>query len=521
VTMKHEAREDRPPKALRKKATTGVAWSFLREGIAEVLLFPASMVLARLLTPQEFGIAAAANFFSQLAGRLAELGFNAALVRAKEIRPIHLSTVFVVSLVLGIVKFGVLFAAAPLVNAFYGISEPGNIVRVAAFAFLIGPFGGVPGAILARNFQYRKIAIVESAHLVVFSLTSVLLAWLGFSYMSMIYGRLAGSVTTVVMRMAYARWRPSLRFSWPVLREILSFGSGFHVKRLLDYTAQQGDNVVVGKLLGMTALGFYDKAFSTMNRFLARMTGGPGVMFRIFAVIHEEPERFRRAYQKMVMSSSLLGFPVFAGLIVTAPQLIVVLFGDQWAASVAPFRLLCVAGTLKLLNTYASSVIQATGRVWSEVWRQMVLIALTVGGIMAFGAWGPTGAAAGVLLATTVMGVLMHSLLRRIANLRWSEVLQPLTPALLCSGGVAGTALLVEAVLNAIYPAPRPWLLLVCQVSLTALFGVLFVLFAPFQELRIVVRDVTKDLAPPFIRRQAWAQAYWKKSIEDVEMQSA
>ena len=88
------------------------------------------------------------------------------------------------------------------------------------------------------------------------------------------------------------------------------FGAGVHAKRLLDYTAQQGDNLVVGKFMGMTALGLYDKAFSTMNRFLARMnTGGPGVMFRIFAVIHEEPERFRRAYQRVMMSASLAGAP--------------------------------------------------------------------------------------------------------------------------------------------------------------------------------------------------------------------
>ena len=515
--MTQDAFKDVKPKALRKKATTGVAWSFLRQGISEVLLFPASMVLARLLTPQEFGIAAAANFFSQLAGRLSDLGFNAALVRSKEIRPIHLSTVFVVSLALGVVKFSALFLAAPFVNAFYGVDAPGNVIRVAAFAFLIGPFGGVPGALLSRNFQYKKAAMVDTVNLVVFSFTSVILAWLGFSYMSMVYGRLAGATATVVTRIVFARWRPSLRFSWPVLREILSFGSGFHAKRLLDYVAQQGDNLIVGKLQGMTALGLYDKAFSTMDRFLTRMTGGPGVMFRIFAVIHEDQDRFRRAYQKMIMSSSLLGFPVFAVLIVTAPELIVVLFGSQWEGSVQPFRLLCVAATLKLLNTYASSVIQATGRVWAEVWRQMVLIALTVGGVAAFNAWGPTGAAAGVLLATIAMSVMMHALLRRVGNLRWSEIVRPLMPALSCATAVAAMALLAGRAVLAFHPGARPVLLLVCQVAPAAVLGVVFVLFAPFPELRTVVRDVTKDLAPSFVSRQPWAQAYWKKSLEETE----
>src|SRR6185436_19747876 len=119
-------------------------------------------------------------------------------------------------------------------------------------------------------------------------------------------------------------------------------------------------------------------------------------MFRIFAVIHEEPDRFRRAYQRVLMSASLVGFPVFAGLIATAPQLILVLFGQQWLASVPAFQLLCITGMLKLLNTYASSAIQATGNVWSEVWRQVLLLAMMTAGIIAFRAWGPTGAAGGV-----------------------------------------------------------------------------------------------------------------------------
>lgn len=516
--MKARGREALGSKALGKKATAWVAWSFLREGISEILLFPAGMVLARLLTPAEFGVAAAANFFVQLAGRLSELGFNAAIVRSKDLRPIHLSTVFAVNLALGFVTFSVLTALAPLVGAFYRIPEPARVLPVAAIGFLISPFGAVPAALLTRDLQYKQSTMIDWAHLVVFSLSSVLFAWMGMSYMSMVYARLLGNGTTTVMRIVYARWRPSLRFSWPALREILSFGAGVHAKRLLDYTAQNGDNLVVGKFLGMTSLGLYDKAFSTMNRFLVRMnTGGPGVMFRIFSVIHEEPDRFRRAYQKVLMSASLLGFPVFAGLIVAAPQLMVVLFGPQWLASATPFRLLCIAGALKLLNTYASSGIQATGMVWSEVWRQVLFICMIVSGIIAFRGWGPSGAAAAVMLATGVMSVLMHALLRRVTHLTWSALFRPLAPALVCAGAVAGTELLIEAALRAVYGEPSPWLLVACQAPAAALAAAAFMLFAPFQELRLLVRQVTQDLAPPFIKRQVWAQAYWKEPIEDDE----
>ena len=498
-----------PSTALGKTATKGVAWSFLRESVSELLLFPASMLMARLLTPDEFGIAAAANFFTLLAGRLSELGFNAALVRSKEIKPIHLSTVFVVNLVLGVLSFALLVAISPLVGDFYGTPEPGQVLPIAALAFLIGPFGAVPAAILAREMQYQKATVVDWAQLTAFSLVGLLLAWSGFSYMSMVYARLAASCTSVTFRIWFARWRPSVRFSWPALREILSFGAGVHAKRLLDYAAQQGDNVLVGKFMGMTALGLYDKAFSTMDRFLSRMGSGPGVVFRIFAVIHEEPDRFRRAYQKVMMSASLVGFPVFAGLFVAAPQVMTVLFGEQWLSSVTPFRLLCLAGALKLLNTYASSVIQATGQVWSEVWRQVLLIAMIGGGIVTLRAWGPTGAAMAVLVATGVMSILMHTLLRRISGLRWSDIGLPLAPAALCAFSVAAVAFGIELAFREAYSNPSPVALLLVQVLAAGIAAAMFVVLAPFKDLKILVRDVTKNLAPSFIRRQPWARTYW------------
>jgi len=140
-------------KSLGTKTTRGVAWSFLRSSGQELLLFPGSMLLARMLTPKEFGIAAAAGFFTVLAGRLSDLGFNAALVRSKVVLPIHLSTVFVVNVVVGVTSFLVLTAIAPFVAAFYNTPETGAILPIAALSFLIVPLGTIPAAILTRDMR--------------------------------------------------------------------------------------------------------------------------------------------------------------------------------------------------------------------------------------------------------------------------------------------------------------------------------------------------------------------------------
>src|SRR6185503_1341373 len=143
-------------RALGKTAQRGMAWSFVRESVSEILLFPTSMLIARILTPEEFGVAAAALFFILLGSRLSELGFNAAIVRAKSIEPIHLSTIFVVQLALGVVAFAAMVVLAPWIGRFYSLPEPMKVVTVSALSFLIMPFGAVPSALLQRNFEYRK-----------------------------------------------------------------------------------------------------------------------------------------------------------------------------------------------------------------------------------------------------------------------------------------------------------------------------------------------------------------------------
>jgi len=467
------------------------------------------MILARLLTPREFGVAAASAFFMQLAGRLFEFGFNATLVRSKTIEPIQMSTIFVTQLVVGVAMYFVMVTLAPWIGVFFQMPEATTVLPVAALAFLIGPWGSIPAALLQRRFEYKKSTTVDWVQLLVTSVTNIAFAMLGYGYMSIIYGRLSSSVAAQVMRIYFAKWRPSFKFSWAALRAVFPTSSAFFAKRLLDYMAQNGDNLVVGKVQGLTALGLYDKAYSTMNRFLVRLnTGGPGVMFRIFAVIHEEPERFRRAYTKVMLSASMLGFPFFATLIAMAPQLMLVMFGPQWSSAAAPFALLCASGSFKLLNTYASSATQAAGRIWSEVWRQILFVAMIVGFIFAFRDWGPTGAAAGVLCATVVMTVLMHWLLHRVTHLPWSRILKPLVPALVCSAGVAGVVIALEYAMRMAIPRPGPWLLVACQAPVAALFVAGFALFAPFGDLRDLVLELTDTLAPKAIKQHRWARAY-------------
>jgi O-antigen/teichoic acid export membrane protein len=479
-----------------KTAKKGALWSILRQGGHELIAIPMSMVMARLLSPQDFGIAAASSFFIILATRLTQFGFNASLVRVKDLRPEHLSSVFAVNVGLGILMYGVVFASAPAIGDFLRSPETGQLLQMAALIFLISPFGTVPAALISRRMQFRYATLTEWSDAITSGIITLSLAFNGYGYWSIVAGQLSGTVVRVVLKTYFAGWRPSLRCSREALRELLSFGLGLQAKRILEYATFNLDNLIVGRVLGMTALGFYDKAFTTMNRIVNRLTLGQAY-FRIFSIIHEDPERFRRAYSRLVLTISLIGLPAFTAAIVVAESLIVVMYGDKWRPAVLPFQMLCVGGILKLLNAYASQANEAAGHVWPQARRQAAGVVLVVAGAWIGSLYGGlTGAASGVAVAMVLLTAAMQSLVRRTTGLTWGEMLRPQMPAMVGSAALVAVLLAVGMVWRATAGEPHPLPLLLAQMALGGLFYGAFILFSPFAAVRDLVAETVSDLVP-------------------------
>ena len=489
-------RDHRPKKTYAKTARQGASWSIIRRSGHELVALPLSMIMARLLTPTEIGIAAASTFFIVLAVRLTQFGFNAALVRIKDLRPEHASSVFVVSCAFGLLNYTVLYLAAPFIGGFFRSAEVPGLMRFAALSFLITPFSTVPGALTSRSMQFRHLAWFDWIDLMVGAVITVALAMRGWGYWSIPYGQLSGLVARVVLQRYLTGWRPNLRFSRIALKELLSYGLGIQAKRLFQYATLNLDNLVVGRVLGVTQLGIYDRAFMTMNRLVTRLTLGQAP-FRIFSIIHEDVERFGRAYSRLILSITMLGFPIMAGCVVAARPLILVLYGDQWVEAVVPFQLLCIGGMLKLLDAYASQAIEASGNVWAQVRRQVVGALLVAIGAAAGSYYsGVAGAAFGVLLAMVVLTVTMQDLVRRATGLSWRATLSPMFPALATAAVIACVLLGTEAAVRTIAPTPAAWQLLAVEIATGTIVYAALVLFSPFDSVREVAKETAADLLP-------------------------
>jgi O-antigen/teichoic acid export membrane protein len=486
-------------KSYGKIAKRGIVWSFFREGVSEMLTMPTAIIMARLLSPFDFGIAASTGFFVSLAKRLTNFGFNQALVRVKHLRPDHASSVFVVTLGTGLTAYFVLVLTADAIGAFFRAPQVAQVIPVVALQFITSSFGSVPAALMTRDMQFKRSAIADWIGGIGEALSAIWLGWSGYGFWSLAYSRVIGDTLNSAAKMALGGWRPSVRVSAAAMRELFSFGTGVFAKRFLDYAANNLDNVVVGRLLGVTALGFYDKAFMTMSKVLVRInTGGPMISFRIFALIHEERERFQRAFRNVVLATSLFSYPLLAALAASAPELIPVVYGARWISAVEPFQILCVAGALKVLNEYAGSALQASGQIWAQVSRQAVYTVLIVVFVAVLSAAGLTGAAWGVLVATTIMAAMMNLLLTRLTAISLSSIVAAQVPGILASVCVVGAIVGSRGVLLDVVTSP--WRLLIVEMLVGAAAYALFLRFNRFGEVRRVLRDAANDLPSPLGR---------------------
>jgi teichuronic acid exporter len=495
VDRPHPSSRLRGHKSFGRVARASTMWAYLRAGAQALIAIPATVILARTLTPEEFGIAAAAMFFSQLASRLSSGGMGNALVRVKELRPEHISTVFTFNAAVSVVSVACLLAAAPFIGRFYGRPEIAALLPIVAIDFALGALTNVQQALLSRDLRYREMAKIGTADVTTSAILSVVLALSGFRYWSLVLAEVAGAFVKFMYGVRVAGWHVRLHFDRDAFRDLRSFAAGSFARRLLEHLTRNTDDLVVGRTLGMSALGFYDKAFSLANRLYLRMTVvGPGVSFRIFSIIQDEPERFRRGYRKVIMTATLLSYTVFAAMAAMAPHLVVIAFGERWRPSTVPFQLLCVSFSLKLLNQYATAASQAHGWIWPQVWRQAVQVVCIVVGVYLATPWGINGAALAVLGASLVMFFLTQGMMRAATGLGWADILRPQIPAMTLVALLFLPLLGLDALLDRV-GAGAP-VILGAQAATAAVIVLAFAWWCPYRDARVLMYDAVHDVWP-------------------------
>jgi O-antigen/teichoic acid export membrane protein len=431
------------------------AWVALSYGGSQLISFAVITVLARLLTPAEFGLVSLASILIVMMTYVQESGLGSAVVRQREDLERAIGTTWVFMVTMSIALYFVTFGLAPVIAGAF--DQPGltNVVRVLALAPVIRAFGSTADALLERDLAFRSRTQGELAGAVVQAAVSIPLAFAGLGVWSLVLGQLAGTATIMSVYWARAPLRPNPRLaSWSMFRSLARYGRHVTIGNVLGLVNSNVDNVVIGKLLGTTSLGFYSMAWRIANLPALGLSYIVGrVMFPAYASIQDDLPAFRRAFVMNVQRVALVSLPVALGILICADPIVTGLFGEQWAPAVTPLRILGVFGLIRSFSGVSGPVFLAAGRpqlVYQiGLWHSAVLY----GGLAVLApSFGINGVAGAMTIAAFGSLVPASVLVCRILQLSIRGLLAALMNGLGCAGALVGGLVIVTVAVHPLNP---------------------------------------------------------------------
>ena len=351
------------PDNLQKKTLSGMIWTFGQRFSIEIFAFIQGLILARLLSPAEFGLIAMTQVFFAISRCFIDSGFTTALIRKNNRESIDYSTVYVTNIVVTSFFCLLLYVCAPLIAKFYNESILTKIVRVNALLLLINSFLAVQGTRMRINLQFKQLGICNVVVTIVTGLTSIILACLGFGVWALIYPNFLNPLISAFFYWHYQHWFPGFKFSWKIWKEYFAFGSKILLSVLLNTIWGSLYPIIIGKKFSAKDLGFYSKASSYAHLPSKTFQGVlEQVTFPVLSSIQGDVPRLRNAYRRLISISGYIIFPVLIGIAVLAKPFVVLLLTDKWAASIPYLQVICLAAMWYPIHALNLNLLQIKGR---------------------------------------------------------------------------------------------------------------------------------------------------------------
>jgi len=374
--------------------------------------FIAGLILARILSPEEFGLVGMITVFVSISQSLSDGGFGDALIRKKDASEADYSTAFYFNLIASAVIFTLLWVTAPAVASFYDRPELVDIERVLGITILINAFGIVQRTKLTKNVNFRMHMRVNLAASVISGVAAIVMALTGFGVWSLVWRSIIRSIISSGMLWYTNRWVPQARFSRDSFRPLFSFGSRLLLSNLIDTIYNNVFLLIIGKFYSASQLGFFTRADQFSRLVSKNLTGTvQRVSYPVLSQVQDENERLREGHRKIIMATMFVTFILMLGMAAFSESMIVTLIGKKWLPAVQYLQLLCLAAILYPLHALTVNILNIKGRtdliLRLEIVKKLLAVPVIVIGIYAGIMW---------LLA----GMVLHSLLCYFINAWYS-----------------------------------------------------------------------------------------------------
>jgi teichuronic acid exporter len=464
--------------SLKQKTVSGLIWSFVDTMAGQGITFVVGIILARLLSPREFGLIGMITVFIAVSESFINSGFSSALIRKKDCTDTDFSTVFFFNLAVGILFFLMLFFSAPAISSFFNEPELTAILQVLGIVLIIDSLTLIQRTILTKRIDFKLQAKISMIASIGSGVVSITMAFYGLGVWALVAQRIVKQGLNSLFLWLWNRWKPLLVFSKESFKELFGFGSKLLISGLIDTIYRNVYYLIIGKFFSAQELGFYTKAnefknlpSQNLNGIISRVT------YPVLSTLQDDIPRLRNNYQKLIRSVMFITFTLMLGMAAVAEPMIHTLIGAKWEPAIIYLQMLCFEGMMYPLHSLNLNMLQVQGRsdlfLKLEIIKKLIAIPTIIIGIF----WG---------IKIMIAGMMVNTLIAYYLNSYWSGVkigysfrqqVKDILPSFLLAFTMGVLVFLLGKLLPFSYPIE-----LIIQIVCGALFVFVFCEITKFKD---------------------------------------
>lgn len=348
---------------IREQTIAGLKWTAGGKLAAQAITWGITLIVMRLLHPEDYGLLAMASVFVAFTLMLSEAGLTPAIIQKQRLDETELRQIFAIIISVNLILLILLNLTAPFIANFFDDDRLITIIRVLSVQFLLVITNTIPQAILYRNLKFKTLSLIDLTATLTGSLLTLAIAFMGYGVWALIWGSIFSGIWKMIAFNIIAPLRLLPIFSLQKMRGVLLFGGNITLARLLGFFFTQVDVIIVGKLLGKEMLGFYSVAMQLATMPVQRVSAIVNqVSFPVFTKIQDDLETLQRITLKAVRILSFIAFPILWGISSIASEIIILFLGEKWSDAIIPFQLLALMMPLRILANFMPAITDAVGR---------------------------------------------------------------------------------------------------------------------------------------------------------------
>lgn len=432
--QKHKANAIQQQPVSKNKVISSLIWKFLERGGVQGIQFVLSIILARLVTPEDYGVIAILLVFIQIATVFIQSGFNTALIQKKESDELDFSSIFYFSFFVAAILYVILFFTAPFVARFYKSDELTKLLRVISLTLFFGAVNSVQNAYVSKTMQFRRFFFSSMGAVIGSGIVGIVMAYKGFGVWALVAQQLVRDFLICIILWFTVKWRPKLVFSFQRVKTLFSFGWKLLVSGLLDTIFRNIYNLIVGKIYDKETLGYFNRGHQFPQVIATNLDGSiQSVMLPTLSSHNDDAAEVKRITRRSISMSAFLLMPCMFGLAAVAEPLVKVLLTDKWLPCVPFLQLACISYAIYPIQTANLTGINALGR--SDVFLKLEIIkkTITILNILITIPLGIYAMAIGQVISAFIASFINAFPNRKLMNYTYFEQWKDLMPSFLCS----------------------------------------------------------------------------------------